>query len=275
MIKNTTGIFKTFEPPPLEVGQARYIMAANGIFQEQNDDMFDASSMIHEFYAYRKPTFDGMNLLPHHEFFTPKFPKIPEDLIAQCLGFFSYVEHKHDWECGLVLLYNPETYQYSWCCPDQECSGASLKWTAPIPGKDYSEEWVHFGDVHLHPGMSAYHSGTDHDDEMTASDGLHLVVGTPNDWNTGTWDKNLQKTIGRQKKEAEWCATFVSDGARFKVEPEVVLENIKVKPSPFPKVWYSKCKKLEWGWQKPVTGFAGGAAGKEVPSYDRFGGQYD
>ncbi len=187
-----------------------------------------------------------MTLLPHHEFFSPKFPKIPEALIAQCLGFFSYVEKKHDWECGLVLLYNPDTYQYAWCCPDQECANYDLKFTTPVPGKDYEEQWVHFGDIHLHPGMSAYHSGTDQGDEMTASDGLHLVYGTPkHSGSNGHWDKKSNKWVyddEGEKRPGEFCGVFVTEGARFKVEPSAVLESLTVAPSNFPKAWYMKCK---------------------------------
>lgn len=252
MISDTTGTFKTQELPELEIGQARYIMAMNGVFYEQNDQLFHASTLIKEFY--NPLNFGTMHILDHQEFFVPRFPKIPADLMAKCLGFFSYVEKKDDVECGLVLLYDPDTYRYSWCCPEQECSSADLKFITPVPGKDYDERLIHFGDIHLHPGMHAYHSSTDVGDEMTASDGLHLVYGTHKKW--GLWNsetkKNEPDTI-----EPEFCAVFVTDGNRFKIEPSAVLESLDVQPVPFPKVWYDQCDVKKWakgGWWSSKRG---------------------
>lgn len=241
MISDTSGVFKTQELPPLEQGLARYIMANGGLYYEQHDELFHASTEIHHFY--RDVNFGSTNLLEHEEFFKPKFPKVPEELMAQCLGFFKTVEDAHDCECGLVLLYDPDTFQYQWCCPEQEMGSADLKFTVPLPGKDYEEHWVHFGDVHLHPGMSAYHSHTDYGDEMLASDGLHLVVGTPTDYTNSHWNSKTGKYDNKKKKPAEYCATFVSDGARFKIEPSEVLD--AAPPGEFPVEWLKKCKRVK------------------------------
>ncbi len=239
MITSTKGVFKSQELPDLALGESRYVMAAGGMYYEQHDDLFHASTEIHHFY--RDVNFGSMQLLEHKEFFKPKFPSIPAELVSQCLGFFKAIEDKTDCECGLVLLYDPETRLYRWCCPEQEISKCDLHFTTPVPGKDYPEHLMHFGDVHLHPGMSAYHSWTDERDEMLASDGLHLVVGTPTDW--GKWSSKLGKYIGKEKKATEFCAVFVSEGARFKVEPQTVLESIQCEPGPFPEEWLAKCSK--------------------------------
>jgi len=271
MIAETTGSFKTQELPELEMGHSRYIMAKNGIFYEQNDDLFHASSSVHEFY--REPNWGTLKLLDHEEFFVPKFPKIPTELMEKCLGFFSYVEKKDDVECGLVLLFNPDTYEYSWCCPEQECSSAEVRFITPVPGKDYDENLIHFGDIHLHPGMSAYHSGTDYGDEMTASDGLHLVFGTPKVF--GKWNSSLKGGKGgweEDSKETEFCGVFVSDGARFKVDPNVVIEGIgELVPKPFPKAWYQQCKVKKWGKGGWIGGFGAGSSTKDkeyAPHYE-------
>lgn len=242
MITDTTGVFKTKELPQLELGHSRYIMAANGIYYEQNDDLFHASTVIHEFW--RPINFGAMGLADHPEFFKPKFPIIPAALVEQCLGFFQAVEQKTDCECGLVLLYDPLTGDYQWCCPEQEIGKFDLHFTTPIPGKDYPEHLIHFGDVHLHPGMSAYHSGTDKDDEMTASDGLHLVVGTGKKY--GKWNSSLKNGKGDwepDEQRIEFCGVFVADGARFKVQPSEVLETTACEAGEFPNEWLKQCKK--------------------------------
>ncbi len=246
MIHETTGVFKTQQLEPLETGKARYIMAADGIYYEQNDDLFHASTLVKEFY--NPLNFGTMSMLKGTEFFEPRFPILPKKLLEQCLGFFTRIELTHDAECGLVLLYNPDTMEYSWCCPEQEGGGWDLKFTVPVPGKDYDERLVHFGDVHLHPGMAAYHSGTDHKDEMTASDGLHLVVGTPKSW--GEWDNKQKKYIQAEdqpKKPNEYCAVFVSDGNRFKIDPALVFETMDLTPKNFPGSWLSKFTKAKKG----------------------------
>ncbi len=264
MISDTTGLFKTHEPPPLEQGQARYVMAANGLYYEQHDQLFHACAEIHKFY--NPVNFGSMKLLDQETFFSPKFPKIPRALLEKCLGFFSYVEKKDDVECGLVLLYDPDTYQYSWCCPEQECSGSEVKFTVPVPGKDYAENLIHFGDVHLHPGMRAYHSHTDFGDEMTASDGLHIVIGTPKKW--GRWNNETRKN-DPDTQELEFCAVFVSEGARFTCEPLEVLESITVTPSPFPKAWYDQCDVKKWGKGGWFGSKSGKTADKEyAPHYE-------
>lgn len=247
MITETNGVFKTSELPELEHGQGRYIMAANGLYYEQRDDLFHASTQIHHFY--RPVNFGSMSLLEHGEFFIPEFPPLPDNIIAQCLGFFQAVEDKTDCECGLVLLYDPVKRKYSWCCPEQEIGTVDLHFTTPIPGKDYPEHLVHFGDVHLHPGMSAYHSSTDYSDEMLASDGLHLVVGTPKSY--GQWSYEEQKWIEGGRKPREYAAVFVSDGARFTIKPGLIL-NTKTEPGMFPPSWLKKCKQQ----RKKTVGFS-------------------
>lgn len=242
MINETIGVFKTQQLEPLEMNKARYIMAADGIYYEQNDDLFHASTLVKEFY--NPLNFGTMPIQKGVEFFEARFPKIPQQLIEECLGFFEAVEAKTGWECGLVLLYDPDSYEYSWCCPDQKCSKWDLEFKTPVPGKDYDENLIHFGDVHLHPAMSAYHSGTDHKDEMTASDGLHLVVGTPREYSRGHWDDQINKYVydDEKRKPTECCAVFVTEGNRFTCDPGLVLEGTNFKPGKFPKEWMKKCK---------------------------------
>jgi hypothetical protein len=265
MITDTTGVFKTKELPELEIGQSRYIMAAGGIYYEQKDDLFHGSDRVHEFY--RDVNFGAMSLLPHPTFFIPQFPIIPAEMIGRCLGFFSRIEHDTGCECGLVLLFDPDTRQYQWCCPEQEINKWDLHFTTPIPGKDYAENLIHFGDVHLHPNMGAYHSGTDWNDEMTASDGLHLVVGTPKKY--GKWNKDLKNGKGdweEDTKEIEFCAVFVSDGARFKCDPASVMEITK-EALPFPSSWLKKCKKEP----EKKSWFGGGGRGAKEKGVDYVG----
>lgn len=249
MITETTGVFKTSQLEPLELGKARYIMAADGIYYEQNDDLFHASTLVKEFY--NPLNFGTMLMLDGNEFFEPRFPILPKALIEQCLGFFKRIEVTHEAECGLVLLYDPDTMDYSWCCPEQTGGGWDLKFAVPVPGKDYDERLIHFGDVHLHPGMSAYHSGTDVGDEMLASDGLHLVIGTPTHKAYGKWDYKLNKYIdppdNADGPRTEYCAVFVSDGNRFKIEPNLIFESLEGVPKKFPKAWLDKFTRVKKG----------------------------
>jgi len=97
--------------------------------------------------------------------------KIPAGQFAQIISFFKkevYVKHRA--ECIVILFYNEENKTYRIIPPTQKVSSATIDYDRGL----VLEGWTMVGDIHSHAAMSAFHSGTDHDDEQSF-DGLHIT----------------------------------------------------------------------------------------------------
>ena len=98
-------------------------------------------------------------------------PKFEE--IKPVLDFFVWSANKHDAEAMVYMYYNPETKQYDFIPPTQEVTGASISYDEmPKAAKGFKP----LGTIHSHVDMSAFHSGTDTNDQATF-DGIHITVG--------------------------------------------------------------------------------------------------
>ena len=101
--------------------------------------------------------------------------KIPEKLIAQIITFFKEVYETYHSEANVLLFYNEETKKYKIFVPKQEVSGTSVNYDRKVTINNYNM----IGTIHSHANFSAFHSGTDKDDEKTF-DGLHITIGNVN-----------------------------------------------------------------------------------------------
>lgn len=100
-------------------------------------------------------------------------PKLPFQILQETVTFFTKVYDEHKSESCVMLYYNFKTKKFKIGIPKQEVTATTI---------DYSEVPVFkgftiVGSIHCHGSMSAFHSGTDDDDEMDF-DGLHITVGT-------------------------------------------------------------------------------------------------
>jgi len=129
--------------------------------------------------------------------------KIPAGQFAQIISFFKEVYVKHRAECIVILFYNEETKTYRIIPPTQKVSSATIDYDRGL----VLEGWTMVGDIHSHAAMSAFHSGTDHDDEQSF-DGLHITLG-----NLGDTDVSLS-------------ASIVSNGHRIFIEPEEYINRL-------------------------------------------------
>jgi len=103
-----------------------------------------------------------------------KIPSIPKEIIIQAVGFFRYVYKKCGAEAGLILCYFPESGQYELYCPTQKVSSGSVNWNNEV--ETIPQGSIRIGTIHSHGSGSAFHSGTDRDDEKNF-DGLHITIG--------------------------------------------------------------------------------------------------
>ena len=129
--------------------------------------------------------------------------KIPGSVFAQIYSFFKEVYKEFYSECVALLYYNLKTKKYKIYIPNQEVSGASLDYVKDRTFKNH----VLMCSIHSHASMSAFHSGTDSDDEKSF-DGLHITLGKMN-----------QDVI-------DISASIVANGSRFMVDPIDYIENL-------------------------------------------------
>lgn len=115
-----------------------------------------------------------------------RLPKIPPLVLARAWAFFARVFDKHHSESEVMLLYNYERKLYDLWCPEQTVSfgGVNYKMSEQLQAMQQEllqrgEKWQWVGTIHSHCDFSAYHSGTDIDDEKD-SDGIHITVGHVN-----------------------------------------------------------------------------------------------
>ena len=129
--------------------------------------------------------------------------KIPGGQFAKIISFFKEVHKEYGAEAIVLLFYNEKSRTYRVVPPVQKVSAAALDYDRGLS----LEGWSMIGDVHSHASMSAFHSGTDHDDELSF-DGLHITIGNLNDDNVSL------------------SASIVSNGHRVIIEPEEYINHL-------------------------------------------------
>lgn len=105
-----------------------------------------------------------------------RLPKIPPLILARAHAFFQAVWNKYQAESEVMLLYNAQEKQYDLWCPQQTVSHVSVNYTMSSELANTPTDWQWVGTIHSHCNFSAYHSGTDIDDEKNA-DGVHITLG--------------------------------------------------------------------------------------------------
>jgi hypothetical protein len=232
--------------PPVREGDARYIVAANGLFVERRTAVFSTSARVFE---------RDLALDEHSESCRLHCPRLPRVLHRAMLGFFRAALALHGGEAALVLLYHPERQVYRWHCPEQ---------TVEVVYSRYRQQWVagdtirfqhplslpggflHFGDAHLHLGAPTPSFLDVADDQ----DGLHVIVG---------------EMMTRPRYNVE----FVVDGRRFRLQPESFFDDVDC--TPFDRV--------PPGWIKQIRmerrGEAAEMAGDSVPWYRDYRGSWN
>lgn len=180
-------------------------------------------------------------LEPQKPFLKLRYPKIPQELLEQVVGFFSAIQKKYDSEAYVCLVWNKETKAYEVVCPPQDISGGHVNYEMP----QLPPHLMMVGDIHSHVNMSAFASGTDEHDEEHRP-GVHLVVGRIS------------------QEPPEFHIEAVVDGARFGVAEELMIEKYE-KRADFPEEWMEVVS-------KKVTTWGGTGRGNYVHPHGTVGG---
>jgi len=138
-----------------------YIVAANGTFIKKKLDLVEALV----------PTSTLPGLMPVQPYIKLNIPKVPGNMFAKIVYFFREVYKLHKAE-AVVLLHLERSGKYRVQIPFQKVTGGSVDYERIGSFKGCNL----IGTIHSHPSFSAFHSGTDQNDEKHF-DGLHITVG--------------------------------------------------------------------------------------------------
>jgi len=169
-----------------------YIVAKDGIYLKKTLGVMDSIAPVKNISTLQEiSTVARMNI-----------KKIPGGQFAKVIAFFKEVYNKYKSEAVVLLFYNEKTKVYKIVVPQQKVSATSIEYDRGMILKGYNM----IGTIHSHAAMSAFHSGTDHDDEISF-DGLHI-------------------TIGNINADFSISASIISNKNRFMVEPEEYINRI-------------------------------------------------
>jgi hypothetical protein len=209
-----------------------YVLAQNGLFLCRDHRFFRSCTKMAGWPS---------ELGEQTPFLTPRFPRLPQRLFEQIVGFFARVAEQHGCEAGVLLYWNRRRSNVELVVPPQVAT-VTTGWKGQVHpiGLHYGippqldDERFLFGDVHCHVQGFAFASGTDVHDEMH-SPGLHIVVGQ----------------IHREPPDLHVEA--VVDGTRFELEPEAVIEGYQKRDPEVPEEWLERVRVHQGTWRRPES----------------------
>jgi len=203
-----------------------YIVAKDGIFLKKKLGFFESIAKV-----------DQMSILQDVDpYATMDIKPIPRKKFAQIISFYREVAKQFSGEAMTILHYNPKRKRFRIEIPDQEVSGGGVGWESLESYKGY----VRIGSIHSHNHMSAFHSGTDDNDEFNW-DGIHITIGK----------------VGNPNVDIS--ASLVFNGTRFMIDPCDYVEDLEMVES---EASYVGPKTYKWEGNKLVP--ANDAAKKTV-----------
>lgn len=208
----------------------RYLMANNGCFKVIDNP-------IGRFVVETKSVFGLEAIAPG---VTLKYSKIPYEYFEQTLAFFKRVMKEYSNSEAMVQFYYDETNdKYIVYCPDQEVSGASVRFQR---NEEMDSKYTLVLDIHSHNTMGAFWSATDDADEKETR--LYGVIGKLN------------------TEQPEWKFRAIVGGEEHPLTLGDIFEVPEGKEVDFPEEWMDKCKKY--------TSKYSGTSYTGYPGYSRY-----
>lgn len=179
-----------------------------------------------------------------------KYELIPISLLQECLGFFIDVFEKYKGEGQVRLYYSPEQKTWkAWAFP-QKASGMTTTEMEDSPEfkkdrqEQISRDFIALGTIHSHCDMSAFQSGTDHQDELR-QDGIHITMGKINskkiDYHARLVFKGqmysavIEDHVNEVEEQPEWMKEIPEEYRGGFNLTKFMLDNLK--PSKYPEKW--------------------------------------
>jgi len=161
-------------------------------------------------------------------------PNIPMAMIGKLDEFFRTVDARYGTESIVLLTFDPTcegSQGWGILVPDQVNNAVHCNYDPGSILEHKPETAFIVGSVHSHPGMPAYASGTDHEDQADF-DGIHITFG---------WQKGVNNNATQYHIELQ------ISGKVYTLEPDQVFETVAVVKEPDPEVieWLGKVKKSQ------------------------------
>jgi len=174
----------------------------------------------------------GKDFLNLQDEATYALPPIPRAMVDKLDEFFRLVDAQHGTESIVILTFDPtKEGSEGWgiLVPEQTNTATHCKYDPDSVAALKEDHVLIVGSVHSHPGMSAYASGTDHDDQADF-DGLHITYG---------WQSAVSNGL------TQYHAELQMGGTVFNINISDVFEPLKINKDPDLEVveWTGKVKK--------------------------------
>lgn len=203
-----------------------HLLTRDGLFLCRNHPFFRSSVRVDQCPS---------ELAAHQPFLKLHYPKLPQRLVEQVVGFFSIVGRQYASEAAVLLAWNKTAELVVPVVPEQTgivCQGWSGN---PFPMELHYEipplppHQTLIGDVHSHVDGSAYASSMDKADEEYRA-GLHIVIGR------------------LQEEPPEFHCEVTVDGARFHVRDLAALIGgyQRRREREVPQAWLDKLSVKSW-----------------------------
>lgn len=175
----------------------------------------------------------GKNILSFKSEAEYHMPAIPHTMVKKLDEFFRLVHAQHGTESIVILTFDPTKNDSSgWgiLVPEQTNTAAHCKYDPDSVAVLKEDHVLIVGSVHSHPEMSAYASGTDHEDQADF-DGLHITYG---------WQSSVANGM------TQYHAELQMGGSNFILDISDVFESFELVKEPDPEVveWTEKVKKV-------------------------------
>lgn len=174
-----------------------YLITKNGVYLYKNLNTIRSLTPVESISHLKEP----------ESFAELKIPMIPKELIREATSYFRYVYKTCDSEGGLLIHYFPNLKKFKLHCPVQQVSSGGVHWDnrkEPLP-----KGAIRIGTIHSHASMSAFHSGTDVNDEKKF-DGIHVTI--------GHMDEKIHSIV----------ASIVVGGTRFVLDENKILKYLEI-----------------------------------------------
>jgi proteasome lid subunit RPN8/RPN11 len=182
-------------------GQNFYMVSGNGTYLHKDTGLIEAIVPV--------PGVAGLGFLESD--CRLRMSKLPALVAARALTFFRKVFASYKSEAEVMLLYNESERKYDLFCPEQKVTGGHVDYklgdSMQRAMQELGKDWKIGGTIHSHCDFSAFHSGTDTDDESN-QDGIHI-------------------TFGHVVRKNFSCVSSIAvNGHRWQVPPSCVIKGI-------------------------------------------------
>lgn len=181
---------------------SHYVVGRNGLFVRKKMKWVDATVPVAYSHELARVTPSAELLLP----------RLPVDILAKALKLAKAVYDISKSEVCLLLHYK-EGAGYELTVPKQTVDPGRIEYDHACRLSDY----LCVGTIHSHGDLPAYHSMTDHEDELEA-DGVHITLGDVHEFPLFSLSAEMAVNGNRFLIGKEWFDSLIPDKKKFSID---------------------------------------------------------